>query len=204
MPASRHAGREGDPFIIASVPPHIRDQFPNQNGWVLDRMVVRAGTVVPQTLWAPPTDIDRRQHIEKAPLQMPIFLQHTDGRLGVPLDAAVAGRCHSLINAQSSAPLGPLATTYIRILWPGYVGVKRQVQIKDETPDRNTVTLSRFAQHLGRSVDAFLRNPQPDTENPVPKWGIGGIQPNEIIIIGAIQVSSGSWMPILQLNRYIL
>jgi hypothetical protein len=48
---------------------------------------------------------------------------------------------------------------------------------------------------------------QPDNANPQPKWWIGGgrgIQPNEIVIIGAIQVSSGSWMPILQLNRYVL
>jgi hypothetical protein len=111
-------------------------------------------------------------------LQMPIFFQHTDGRLGLPLDVAISGRCHSLLNAQYFAPLGPQTTTYIRILvsgiyiaivkspftesvttlqWPGYVEFKRQVQIKDETHQRNTVTLSKFAQHLGRSVDAFLR-----------------------------------------------
>ena len=44
-----------------------------------------------------------------------------------------------------------------------------------------------------------------DIENPVPQWHIGGegIQPNEIVVIGAVQVSSGGWMPILQLTRYI-
>jgi hypothetical protein len=47
---------------------------------------------------------------------MPIFFQHTDGRLGLPLDAAISGRCHSLLNAQDSAPLGRLTTTYIRII----------------------------------------------------------------------------------------
>jgi hypothetical protein len=170
-------------------------------------MVMDAGTVVRQTLWTPHTVTDRRQHVEDAPLQMPIFFQHTDGRLGLPLDVAISGRCHSLLNAQYFAPLGPQTTTYIRILWPGYVEFKRQVQIKDETHQRNTVTLSKFAQHLGRSVDAFLRSLQPDNANPQPKWWIGGgrgIQPNEIVIIGAIQVSSGSWMPILQLNRYVL
>jgi len=42
--------------------------------------------------------------------------------------------------------------------------------------------------------------------NPDPRWriGEGGILPQDIIIIGAIHVSSGSWMPILQLNHYII
>ena len=72
-------------------------------------------------------------------------------------------------------------------------------------PQRNTVTLSKFAQLVGRFVDAFLKNGEVDFENPVPQWRIGerGIQPHEIMIIGAIQVSSGGWMPILQLTRYI-
>ena len=119
IPASRHSGRAGDPFLIAYVPQHIRDQYPNQNAWVLDRMVVRTGTVVPQTLWIPHTVTDRRNHVEEAPLQMPIFFQHMDGRLGLPLDVAISGRCNSLLNAQLFAPLGPQTTTYIRILVSG-------------------------------------------------------------------------------------
>jgi len=52
------------------------------------------------------------------------------------------------------------------------------------------------------------QNRQLDTENPVPQWqiGEGGVQPHEIVIVGAIQASStsyGSWMPILQLTRYM-
>ncbi|KAF8502125.1 hypothetical protein F5888DRAFT_1607720, partial [Russula emetica] len=82
--------------------------------------------------------------------------------------------------------------------WRGYREFKRQVQIRDETPQHNTITLSKFAQHIGRSVEVFIKN-------PVPQWhiGEGGVQPHEIVIVGAIQVSSGGWMPILQLTRYI-
>ena len=90
--------------------------------------------------------------------------------------------------------------------WRGYREFKRQVPIRDETAQRNIVSLSKFAQHVGRTVEAFLKSAQVDFENPVPQWQIGerGIQPHEVIIIGAIQVSSGGWMPILQLTRYIL
>jgi hypothetical protein len=113
--ASHHSGRDGDSFVVTSVPPYIRSQLPNQYAWVLDRRVMDAGSVVPQTLWTPHTITDRRHHVEEAELQMPIFFLHTDGRLGLPLEAAVAGHCHSLVNAQIPAPLGPQATTHIRI-----------------------------------------------------------------------------------------
>lgn len=41
--------------------------------------------------------------------------------------------------------------------WPGYREFKRQVQIKDETPARNPITVAKFAHHVGRSVEAFFR-----------------------------------------------
>ena len=33
--------------------------------------------------------------------------------------------------------------------------------------------------------------------------GAGGITREEVMVIGTINVSSGSWMPILQVNRYV-
>ncbi len=139
---------------------------------------MRVGTVVPQTLWIPHSVTDREHYVQNAELQMPIFFLHADWRLGLPLEAAIAGRCHTLLSAQYSAPLGPQTTTHIRIgvsyifsaavdfsftdsvaifQWHGYHTSKRQVQIRDETLQRNTITLSKFAQHLGRSVDVFIK-----------------------------------------------
>jgi len=194
--ASYRSEQDGGSFVVNS---------PNQYSWVIDRSVLGIGTVVPQILWTPHTVTDRKQHVQDAELQMPIFFMHTNGRLGLTLEAAVSGRCHTILNSQCSAPLGRQTTTHIRIGWRGYREYKRQVQIRDETANRNTVTLSKFVQHVGRSVLAFLENPLVDFENPVPQWriGDGGIQRHEILIIGAIQVSSGGWMPLMQLTRYI-
>jgi hypothetical protein len=38
-----------------------------------------------------------------------------------------------------------------------------------------------------------------------PRWKIGphGITQEHVKIIGAVQVSAGSWMPILQLSYYV-
>ncbi|KAH9998491.1 hypothetical protein BJV74DRAFT_202392 [Russula compacta] len=202
-------GRESAFFLVPSVPPHIMSQFAGQPSWVIDHGVVYKGTIVPQTLWVPQTGTDRRHHVDEAELQLPIFFEGLDGRLGLSLEAAAQGRCQGLLNAQSFAPLGLKSTTHIRIMWPGYVDFKRQVQIRDETGHHNPITISRFAHHIGRSVVAFLRNCQPDPGCTHPRhsaWGIGagGIQGSDIIIIGAVHVSAGSWMPILQLNRYVL
>jgi hypothetical protein len=40
--------------------------------------------------------------------------------------------------------------------WPGYNAFKRQIQIRDETLSRNPITIAKFANHIGRSVEAFL------------------------------------------------
>ena len=38
------------------------------------------------------------------------------------------------------------------------------------------------------------------------RWriGPGAITKNDVIIIGAVHVSQGSWQPILQLNRHVV
>ncbi|KAI9439537.1 hypothetical protein H4582DRAFT_1812696 [Lactarius indigo] len=164
----------------------------------LDCAVVHRGTVVPQTMWSPHIISDRRQHVEDAALQMPIFFVGIDGRLGLSLQAAAAGRCHGLRNAQNFSPLGQKSTTHIRIAWLGYKYFRRQVPIRDETSEHNPITISRFAHHIGRSVDAFLRVSRIFSSTKDNTCA------DDIIVIGAVHVSAGSWMPILQLNRYIL
>lgn len=140
----------------------------------------------------------------------PFFFEGLDGKLGLTLEAAATGRCHGLRDAQEFAPLGQKSSTLIRIVWPGYKESKRQVQIRDETSEHNPITIARFAHHIGRSVDAFLKACEPDpgcSDRRRELWqigGRGGVQRSDIIVIGAIHVSAASWMPILQLSRYIL
>ena len=90
---------------------------PTASPRLLDRVVVDRGTVVPQTLWSPHsvTDGPGRQHVEQEALKMPIFFEGKDGRLGISLEAATAGQCHGLLNVQTHAPFGHMATTHIRI-----------------------------------------------------------------------------------------
>ncbi len=96
---------------------------------MLDRAVVNddnRGTVVPQGMWSPHTLTDKRQHVEEAVLQLPVFFEGMDGKLGLSLDASAGGRCHGLWNAQDLAPLMKKSTTHIRIV----VGIVFRAAIK--------------------------------------------------------------------------
>ncbi|KAN0131007.1 hypothetical protein V8E53_011140 [Lactarius tabidus] len=202
--------RGGYFFFVHNVPSHILAQFPNPQGrWLLDRGIMDGGTVVPQTMWSPHSVSDRRQHVEMGKLQMPVFFEHKDRALGFSLEASVDGQCHVLQHANVHAPLGHKSTTQIRIIWPGYKTFKRQIPIRDQSSKRNPITRAKFLGQVGRTVDAFLRARELDSgcvDDRSKLWqiGPGGIHRGDIVIIGAVHVSAGSWMPILQLNRYIV
>ncbi|KAI0272473.1 hypothetical protein BC834DRAFT_348809 [Gloeopeniophorella convolvens] len=183
-------------FTARNVPRHARvptASLHGNGGWVIDYTVVGTGTVVPQSLWMPQHGNDLRRHVVEAALQLPIFFVHPNGTLGIPvLDSTVnTPQTVTLRNGNLRAPLGGKVTTYIRIQWPGYEPFQRQIQIKDETPEHNQITIAKFAQHVSRSVDVFLL-----------KGSLGGSLGGRII--GAIQASAGCWMPILQLTGYVM
>ncbi|KAH9011529.1 hypothetical protein EDB83DRAFT_371902 [Lactarius deliciosus] len=204
-----YSGKEGHFFFVYSVPPHIPARFPNPPGhWLLDRGIVDMGTVVPQTMWSPRSPINRRQNVERAMLQMPVFFEDKDGGLGLSLEASIDARCDVLRDGNDPAPLGGKTTLHIRIVWPGYKKFKRQILIRDESSARSPITMARFVGHVGRTVDRFLQDCEVDSgcvDDRSKLWriGPGGIERSDIIIIGVVHVSAGSWTPIMQLNRYI-
>jgi len=83
---------------------------------VLDRSLMATGTVVPQTMWSPPSVEDKRWLVGEAELQMPIFFEGLDGKLGISLEAAASGRCDGLINAQEFARVGQRSMLNVRIM----------------------------------------------------------------------------------------
>lgn len=74
------------------------------------------GTVVPQTMWSPPSVEDKRWLVGETELQMPIFFEGLDGKLGISLEAAASGRCDGLINAQEFARVGQRSMLNVRIM----------------------------------------------------------------------------------------
>lgn len=83
--------------------------------WLLDYIIVRTGTVIPQARWSPENVNDLRHHVTEAKLQMPIFFVQQNGTLGLSLEDAYNNRCHTLRGAQTQAQLGGKSTTQVRI-----------------------------------------------------------------------------------------
>ena len=163
-------------FFVADLPMNHCQPKHIGNGryaWLLDYAIARYGSVVPQQLWSPQGQGDWRRYVEQARLYIPVFFVNMDGSLGVPVSYAAAGQM-SLRDAHDPAPLGDRTTTKIRISvritavdtctalltfmsqWPGYIPSEQQVQLRDQTPARNPVTLERFVKHVGSRVRQFL------------------------------------------------
>ena len=110
----------GVTFVVGAVatrqppPPLMQDPY-GRPLWLLDYSIAPIGTVVPQELWCPQNVNDFRQYVTDAELQIPVFFTQENGHLGLSLDDAVNGRCHTLRGARMHAPLGGKTTTFIRI-----------------------------------------------------------------------------------------
>ncbi|KAH9955293.1 hypothetical protein BC827DRAFT_1271823 [Russula dissimulans] len=177
----------------------------NRPAWLLDYVVRNYGTVVPQRIWSPGTAADAQRYNNVA-LNMPIFFVHNDRMtLGLQLVSAAAGHCVGLMNGRATAPVGTCHTTSIRIKWPGYSEWTTQIMTRDQTSAHRTIPLEKLAKRLARAVCKFLEFVARQ-QCQYPDWqvGGGGITSNDIILIGFIHVTQGSWQPILQLNRYII
>ncbi|KAF8257746.1 hypothetical protein EI94DRAFT_1817033 [Lactarius quietus] len=182
---------------------------PYQHTPLLDySMEATHGTVVPQRRWTPADDVDVRRHVESATLLLPIFFINRKGGVGFLLSDILRGCDRDLHNANSFAPLAGKFTTHLGINWPGYGYWKRQIPTRDETHERNPITLARFMKHVGKSVNKFFGECISKGYRATdPRWQIGmhgGITPDEVKVIGAIHVSAGTWMPIIQLTRYVI
>jgi hypothetical protein len=73
------------------------------------------GTVLPQRRWTPADEASNRRHVEEATLQLPIFFIHRNGEVGFRLPDILQGDDQDLVNRDTEASLGGVATTHIRI-----------------------------------------------------------------------------------------
>jgi hypothetical protein len=115
--ASVQAIRDKSGAYSVFIPPsHFSPPIRTQCGdsWVLDHAVRTGGSVVPQRLWAPQGQGDRRRYVDQAQFRMPIFFVNMNGGLGVPVMNAAAGHMQ-LRDAYLPPSLIDKTTTKIRI-----------------------------------------------------------------------------------------
>ncbi|KAH9955295.1 hypothetical protein BC827DRAFT_1158308 [Russula dissimulans] len=181
---------------VRSIPPSL--SINGQPAWLLDYAIRQVGTVVPQRPWTPGYPPNSQRYTTS--MKMPIFFIHKDRiNLGLPLIQAVAGDCEMLLGASAAAPLGNCSSMYIRINWPGYNEWATQIMTRDQTSAHNTIVLQRFVERVARAEAQQVHGQDPNW-----RISIGEVTKEQVILIGAVQVSQGSWQPILQLNCYVV
>ncbi|VDB88670.1 unnamed protein product [Peniophora sp. CBMAI 1063] len=206
---------EGLPLQMISGPspcwcisPHEHTAGAQNAGRVLDYMLDAdhaTGPVVPQQLWQPLYKRIREVLVDNSRLCMPVFfVAQESGHVGLSLSDALAKKHYLLQGHDQAVDLGGKVTTHIRILWKGYAEYKRQIQIQDQTNDRKPITLSRLVEHVARTVQRFVEKPPQRNEDDFdPRWTVGpdGLSSNDLILVGIVHSSAGTWQPILQLSR---
>ncbi len=109
--------------------------------------------------------------------------------------------------------------------WCGYEYLEwnDQISIQKQTQPRETISLETFAKHVAKKTVKFMdvnlillpkllqetdvriyqyaKHKDDDSDDQRYHIGDNYIAPDKITLIGTVQVSHGSWMPILQLNN---
>jgi hypothetical protein len=163
-------------FYVFNHPSHYispATSVQRRDAWPLDYAVRSGGSVVPQQIWFPQGQGDRRRYVDQAQFRMPVFFVNMDGSLGVPVMNAAAGHMQ-LRDADLPPQLVDKTAIKIRIgvcvrslpaysrhspyvsQWPGYAPYEHRVQLRDQTPARNPITFERFVKLVGSHVRRFL------------------------------------------------
>ncbi|KAH8976994.1 hypothetical protein EDB86DRAFT_3011951 [Lactarius hatsudake] len=202
-------------FFVADPPMNhcrLRQIGNGRYAWLLDYVIRPGGSVIPQQVWSPQGQEGwdqerwcRTVEQSEAQLHVPVFFVNADGSLGVQASQAAVGNM-SLRDPDEPVPLSNGAHINIRIRWPGHTPFDEQTLARNQTPARNPITLSKLVRQVGRKVLKFFEYCKHAPCDPDSKWTVGPnhITPDEVVLIGLVQVSMGSWMPILQLMNRII
>ncbi|KAH9016219.1 hypothetical protein EDB84DRAFT_1524444 [Lactarius hengduanensis] len=148
--------REGHFFLVSYYSRRILEQPFDTSSRLLDRAaVVNRGTVVPQTMWSPCTITDKRQRIEETALQMPIFSRAWMGDSVFPWKPRLLVDATVFVTHCKSFHLGKTRRHMSALLGPATES--SSVRFRFVTRRASPISIYRFAHHIGRSVDAFLK-----------------------------------------------
>ena len=94
--ATIQAIRQTDAFYVFNPPPYYIPPALSVHGrdaWLLDFAVINksGGSIVPQQLWSPQGQGDRRRYVDQMQFRLPMFFVNMNGDLGVPVTNAAAG-----------------------------------------------------------------------------------------------------------------
>lgn len=123
------------------------------------------------------------------------------GGCGVPIIDASEYRLSDLVRGDDLMFANTTVSTFsVRIEWPGYKMWSGQFRARSWSGTNEPVTRSRLAMQIAKRVIEFLETVE-DVESTDMVWkvGQGHIRPKDLVLVSLVQVSKGSWQPMLRL-----
>ncbi|KAJ3571906.1 hypothetical protein NP233_g3436 [Leucocoprinus birnbaumii] len=167
------------------------------------------GPFVPQQMYKPHTNSDRKRYVEEIELDPPIFFWMTGPEeCGISLTDALHSRVKRLRDRDLPVFEGRGPSVSIRLEWPGYRQWSRQIPTKDFRSPPGPITLAKLAKNVAKCVQRFIEERQHSRleDDADPRWqvglnGKGVITLDDIVLVSMYHVSLGSWQPQLRLKR---
>ncbi|KNZ75098.1 hypothetical protein J132_04582, partial [Termitomyces sp. J132] len=165
-----------------------------------------AGPFVPQKMYMPNTNSDRRRYVEEIDLQRPIyFWMESPDECGISLIDALHSRVRRLRQRDEPVFEGRGPSISVRIQWPGYRPWSRQIPTKDFRSPPQPITKAKLAKNIAKCVERFLsaRTGTPLEDDVDPRWKVG-LRNHEIkledLYLASSSPSSVSWTLSFSLN----
>ncbi|KAF5373259.1 hypothetical protein D9615_007457 [Tricholomella constricta] len=115
------------------------------------------GPFVPQKMYIPHTNSDRRRYVDEIELQSPIYFWMQDPEeCGFPLADALHSRVRRLQFRDEPVFEGRGPSISVRIQWPGYRQWSRQIPTKDFRSPPQPITKAKLAKNIAKCVERFL------------------------------------------------
>ncbi|KAJ7695079.1 hypothetical protein B0H17DRAFT_931005, partial [Mycena rosella] len=163
---------------------------------------------VPQLMYKPHTNSDRRRYVEEVDMEAPIhFWVENPSECGIPLSDALHSRVRRLLKRDETVFEGRGPSVSIRLEWPGYRQWSRQIPTKDFRSPPGPITRAKLAKNVAKCVQRFIqeRHGQPMEDDADARWRVGPgpnqIKLEDLILVSIHHVSMGSWQPHLRLRR---
>ncbi|RXW23910.1 hypothetical protein EST38_g1950 [Candolleomyces aberdarensis] len=143
---------------------------------------VNAGPFVPQNIYKPHTNSDRKRYVEEVSLEGPLyFAMDSPSEYGIPLTDALHSRTKRLVDREKPVFEGRGPSVSIRLEWPGYRQWTRQIPTKDFRSPPGPITMAKLAKNIAKCVQRFIdENKDRNLEEPSNlRWKVG-LRVNEV------------------------
>ncbi|KAF8449094.1 hypothetical protein L210DRAFT_3523883 [Boletus edulis BED1] len=164
---------------------------------------------IPQTVYTPYTEADKKRYILDVELRETIFF-HSDGssEFGISLDDALKQQLMHMKDKDDRMFVGCGPSVSIRIQWPGYPSWSKQIPTMDFKTPKGPITRAKLAKNIATCLRRFVQSVKnkPMEADSDRRWKVGErqhIRVEDLVLVSLHHVSKGSWQPQLRLRRPI-